>query len=110
MSSRHLIFYHGTEDEVRLGDRILVRRWLRSDLLATVTYIPGESPPDPNILDHQWAYETGDGFVYVMDYEFLRGQLWLAKCIQLVCRAGAEAEAATKSLEMPDGKPPPETG
>lgn len=92
MSSLHL-FYHGTEDEVRLGDRIRVRRLLRSDLLATVKYIPGQSRPDPNILDHQWAYETGDGSVYIMDHEFSAGQFGsvVPRCIQFVCRSGADS-------------------
>ena len=91
MSLRRL-FYYDTEDEVRLGDRILIRRWLRSDQSATVKYIPGHSPPDPNILDHQWAYETGDGSIYVMDQDFLNRQFLcvLPKSIQFVCRSGVE--------------------
>lgn len=103
MSKRRLIYY-GTEDEMQLGDHILVRRWLRADVLATVTYIPGQSPPEPALTDYQFGYETEDGKHCCTDFDWLDGLYWsvVPKGIQLVCRSGEDVEAAIKSLETPD--------
>ena len=38
------LFYFGTQEEVRLADRVAIRRLLRKELQGTVTYIPGISP------------------------------------------------------------------
>jgi hypothetical protein len=50
--------YHGTTIEVQLGDRVLVKRFLRRSLLGTVVYIPGVSPGHPDLEVEgiqQWA-------------------------------------------------------
>lgn len=103
MSKRHLIYY-GTEDEMRLGDHILVGRWLRPNALATVTYIPGQSPSASGITDYQFGYETADGEHCVTDFDWLHGLSWcvVPKEFQLVCRCGEDVEAAIASLETPD--------
>jgi|GEM_PF-5908492 len=105
MSLRRLIYY-GTEDEMQLGDHILVRRWLRPNVLATVTYIPGQSPPEPALTDYQFGYETDDGKLCCTDADRSDGQSWsvVPKGIQFVCRSGADVEAAIRSLETPGPK------
>lgn len=103
MSKRRLIYF-GTEDEMQLGDHIRVRRWLRPNVLATVTYIPGQSPLVPGITEYQFGYETADGELCVTDFRWLDGLSWsvVPKEIQLVCRCGEDVEAAIKSLKTPD--------
>jgi hypothetical protein len=88
------LLYYGTEDEMQLGDRIRLRRVLGADELATVTNIPGQSHPDPNILDNQFGFETEDGNRCITDHEPVTGQLWsvVPKDIHLVRRSDADAE------------------
>ncbi len=85
------ILYYGTEDELQLGDRIRIRNVFSSDELATVTYIPGQSPPDKNIPDHQFGFVTEEGDHYITDHEPVAGQLWsvVPKSVQLVSRSDA---------------------
>lgn len=62
VSSR--LFYHGTNEEVRLGDRIRIRRFLFLVVEGVVCYIPGASPkhPDMEYDDYQfWAIQLKDG-------------------------------------------------
>lgn len=73
------LFYFGTKDEVRLGDRVRIRRLLRRDLMGTVCYIPGISLPHPDLeYDdvRQWAIRLDDGTVLAIGYspEHRRGQ------------------------------------
>ena len=99
MSTRHVVYYD-TEDEMQLGDHILLRRWLRPNVLATVTYIPGQSPPESGITEYQFGYETADGERCVTDFDWLPGLAWsvVPKEFLLVCRRDADVEAAMKSL------------
>lgn len=64
------LFYYGTTDEVQLGDRIRVKRWIRKDLLATVCY-PGISPRHP-VLEgddvSEWAFQADSGEVRIVAY------------------------------------------
>lgn len=65
------LFYSGTTDEVRLGDRVRIHRLLRRDLMGTVCYIPGISPPHPDLeYDdvRQWAIRLDDGTVLAIGY------------------------------------------
>jgi hypothetical protein len=55
------LFYHGTKEEVRLGDRVRIRRWLRRPLKGVVSYIPGLSPLHPEIGSDEWAILLPDG-------------------------------------------------
>ena len=77
------LYYHGTDVEVQLGDRILLRRWLRRPLRGVVCYIPGLSPKheameyyvEADGLDvRQWGIRTDDGTVYAMGYTPPKGQ------------------------------------
>jgi hypothetical protein len=61
------LFYYGTRDDVRLGDRVSIRRWLRGALEGVVCHIPGISPTHPE-LKRKWAIELADGSLRVMVY------------------------------------------
>lgn len=64
------LFYHGTTDEVQLGDRVSLRYWFRRRL-ATVCYIPGISPPHRDMEYEgvqKWAKRLDDGTVLASVY------------------------------------------
>lgn len=65
------LFYSGTKKEVCLGDRIRLKRWIRSDLYGTVCYIPGISKRHPE-LEYEdvkkWAIRLDNGTVLAMGY------------------------------------------
>jgi hypothetical protein len=62
------LFYFGTNEEVRLGDRVLMRRWLFRNIVGTVCYIPGISPLHSELGDDQWAIRGDHGTVWAMGY------------------------------------------
>jgi hypothetical protein len=62
------LYYHGTQDEVRLGDRVRLRRWFRRPLEGVVCYVPGLSPHHREIGAHQWAIRLADGSLSVTAY------------------------------------------
>ena len=66
------LYYHGTQEEVCLGDRVKLKRWFRKDEEGIVSYIPGISPQHKE-LEHgdikQWAIKTVDGTVYPVLYD-----------------------------------------
>lgn len=65
------LFYFGTQIEVRLGDRVRLKRWFRSDLEGIVCYLPGISPRNPymeNEYTIQWGIKATDGAVWIMVY------------------------------------------
>ena len=65
------LYYFGTQDEVQIGDRLLIKRWFRQDLFGTVCYIPGISPAHPQLEYEdvkQWAICLDDGTFRVMGY------------------------------------------
>lgn len=66
MTSR--IFYDGTQEEVQLGDRIEVRRWLRKPRYARVCYIPGISSTHPEIGLTDWAIRYDDDSMSLFGY------------------------------------------
>lgn len=69
MGSR--LYYHGTEIEVQLGDRVKWRRWVRSDLHGTVCYLPGISPRHRDLENEygaEWAIKSDDGTIWTMGY------------------------------------------
>jgi hypothetical protein len=55
------LVYAGTRDELRPGDRIRVRRWLRRDQEAVVAYVPGQSPFRRDLGLDEWIYEVVGG-------------------------------------------------
>ena len=73
------LHYSRTREEVRLGDRVRLKRWLRKDLLGVVCYIPGPGTAHPD-LDvpeegfHNWAIRLDDGDFLLMLYAPDRAQ------------------------------------
>lgn len=73
MSQEHSseLFYHGTNKEVRVGDRVRMKRFLRKASYGTVCYIPGISAKHPD-LEYEnkrfWAIRADDGTIYPMVY------------------------------------------
>jgi hypothetical protein len=87
------LFYHGTGDEVQLGDRVRLKRWFRSDLLGVVCYIPGISPRHSDLEYEgvrQWAIRCDDGSVRPMSYDPKSPYGQPTKSIVFVCR-GSES-------------------
>jgi hypothetical protein len=69
---RSRLYYYGTQDEVQVGDRVMIKRWFRRDLYGTVSYIPGISPAHPE-LEYEnvknWAITLDDGTVLAGGYD-----------------------------------------
>ena len=65
------LFYFGTSEEVRLGDRIAMKRLLRKPVHGTVVYMPGVSPVHPEMEwpeFSRWAIEFEDGTLLAWPY------------------------------------------
>lgn len=63
---------YSTGEEVRLGDRVVMKRLLRRHVAATVCYIPGISPLHESFEYEdvrQWAVRADDGAVYPILYD-----------------------------------------
>jgi hypothetical protein len=78
------LFYRGTQIEVRLGDRVEMKRFLRSPLIGHVCYLPGISPVHPELEYEQWAIKSLDGTVYAIGY--FPEQFQVPRGIRFVCR------------------------
>ena len=66
------LFYFGTQEEVRLADRVAIRRVLRKEQHGTVTYIPGISPIRGELEYEdvrQWAITCENGSTYAILYD-----------------------------------------
>lgn len=63
------LFYYGTKEEVRIGDRVHIKRLLLKDIEGTVCYIPGISPPHSELGDDQWAVRADDGTIWAKGYD-----------------------------------------
>jgi hypothetical protein len=66
------LYYHGTNDEVRLSDRVEVRGWFGVKYRGYVSYIPGLSPIHKGLESNgtrQWAISADDGTVYATLYD-----------------------------------------
>jgi hypothetical protein len=65
------LFYFGTNDEVRLGDRVIVKGWFGRQRRGTVCYIPGISPKHKEMEYDDiksWAIRLEDGTVLSIGY------------------------------------------
>lgn len=68
---RSQLFYYGTDTEVELGDRVVLKRWLRKDQAGVVCYIPGISRPHREMEYEdvkQWAIRAQNGSIYPILY------------------------------------------
>lgn len=87
-ASSSRLFYFGSREEVRLGDRVRIRRWLRRSLVEVVCYIPGISPRHSEMEDsdgcREWAIQLADGSLRCMGY--FPDQIQPAKKIELIAR------------------------
>jgi hypothetical protein len=69
---RSRLYYHRTNVEVELGDRVLLKRFLRKSIRCTVCYIPGISPIHSELEFEdvkQWAIRASNGCVYPILYD-----------------------------------------
>jgi len=53
--------YHGTEIEVRLGDRVTYRHIFIGKSAGVVAYLPGVSKVNPRIIENQWVVRLENG-------------------------------------------------
>ena len=63
--------FYTTGEEVRLGDRIRIKRMIRRDQEGVVCYLPGISPRHPELeyeYVQQWAIKLDDGTVLAFGY------------------------------------------
>ena len=91
------LFYFGTQEEVRLADRVAIRRLLRKELQGTVTYIPGISPQHGDLEYEdvrQWAITCENGSTYPILYD--PDNFQPPKKIRLIGRR------VTNEFELPD--------
>jgi hypothetical protein len=83
------LFYSGTREEVKLGDRVRIRRWIRSDQFGTVIYIPGLSPRHKELEGRdfrKWAIELEDPYRTVVGMYYGPEESQPSKRIELVSR------------------------
>jgi hypothetical protein len=83
------LHYHGTTVEVKLGDRVVISRFLRRPQYGVVCYLPGASAPHPEMRDEDgsqdWAIELENGSVLVWPY--VPAELQPSRKIRFVQRA-----------------------
>jgi hypothetical protein len=95
------IFYSGTKDEVQLGDRVMIKRWLRKPLLGRVCYIPGISPKHRE-LEYEdvrrWAIRLDDDRLQVMGYF---PQYPISRSCELIARGQGGEVHPDEFLEEP---------
>lgn len=103
MTSR--LFYFGTGEEMRPGDRIAIRS-SGSDEVCTVECIRGDVT-DSGLSNDEWDFQTDDGVLHVVDFGAGQDPGQVGRNIRLVCRAGGEVEAAAEALNYSNEKHPP---
>ncbi|HEX7708964.1 MAG TPA: hypothetical protein VF701_21085 [Thermoanaerobaculia bacterium] len=95
------LVYHGTSDEVRLGDRVRLTRLIRKPVYGTVTYMPGVSPRHREMEwpeFSRWAIELDDGTV--MSWPYVPEELQPSKRLQLVRRGDPDYEGLKPADEL----------
>ena len=61
---KHSGLFYSTGEEVQLGDRVVMKRWIAKDVKGYVCYIPGISPRHREMEYEdvrQWAIRSEDG-------------------------------------------------
>ena len=101
MTSR--LFYHGTDEEMQLGDRIAIRS-MGSDKVCIVTCIRGVSATDSDPGHEAWAFQTDDGVFHAVEFGTGQPNGQVGRNIRLVCHPGGEIEAAAEALSSSSEK------
>jgi hypothetical protein len=87
-NEKKVLYYHGSTDEVKVGDRVEVKRFLGKPMLGVVVYVPGQSPSNSDMVDESglqdWAIELDIG--RILAWPFLPGELQPNKKIRLISR------------------------
>ena len=98
----------GTDNPVKLGDRILVRSWFGRAWVATVVCLPGQSELDADLGEDSWAYKTDDGSIYACVHA-PDAVSHPGRQFDFVTRPGEEAQEVIRAfripLEEPQGQP-----
>lgn len=96
------LYYHGTAEDVRLGDRVRIRRLMRKPLSGVVCHIPGESPPHPEMIWEDgvgnWAIRLEDGSL--IGWIFLPDEVQPSKRIELISRGEVDGYALRPTEEF----------
>ena len=100
--------YFGSNNPVRVGDRILIRNLLGRAKLATVVYIPGQCKHDAGLGDDQWAYKLDkNGGIYAGGFSPKQFST-PSKRVEFLSRPSEEAgeviQAYRIPLEEPEGQ------
>ena len=87
MTTSSRLCYHGTNEQVELGDRVELKRLLRKPIQGTVIYLPGVSPRHDEMEwpeFSRWAIELDNGTV--MSWPYLPDELQTSKRLRLLAR------------------------
>lgn len=89
--------YYGTDDEMRLGDRIAIRS-MGSETVCFVTDIREGVREETESDGTEYAFQTDDGIVHVVEGVSSESSLQIGKNIRLLCRSGCEIEVAAEFI------------
>lgn len=87
MTTSSRLLYHGTNEQVELGDRVEVKRLFRKSIQGTVIYLPGVSPRHEEMEwpeFSRWAIELDNGTV--MSWPYLPAELQPTKRVRFLAR------------------------
>ena len=97
MTEDSKLFYYGTNIEVCLRDRVEVRKWFFWWREGFVCYMPGISPPHPQLVGPDgtpyWSVDIGDGTIF--SWIYLPDRIQPGRNIRFICRGNPE----TKTLD-----------
>jgi hypothetical protein len=90
--ARQQLVYRGSTIPVRLGDKVTYRRFpFFRRRAAVVHYVPGQSPPHPEMTEPDlsyWAIKGADGTLFVWPY--LPGRMQASRGLAFVSRGDPE--------------------
>lgn len=100
MNSSSKLHYHGTDIEVRLGDRVLIARLFRRPIPGVVSYIPGVSPKHPELEREvpEWAVQLEDGTL--VSWVYVPAELQPSRRVQFVGRGSTDFEGIGPDTEL----------
>lgn len=95
--------YHGTNEEMRLGDRIAIQS-MGSETVCSVTEIRATLARGTESAVDQCSFMTDDGIIHVVEYASGSSHPRVGNNIRLLCRSGCEVEAAAEFTGGSDEK------